>query len=101
MAVYGYREQDLPTVQNGLRTRALFFAVICAIYASVVTISLTQWGAISTVSGFAYVYSYAILLPLIAQFCRFAFYNWQIRSRSLGSFRSWLANPKLWWPEKA
>lgn len=40
-------------------------------------------------------------LPIPALFAltmRWAFYNWQFRTRRLGGFKEWLSTPEQWWP---
>lgn len=95
---YGQSDQDVLARQKG--THSWFLLYMAATFA-MLAIGIASWSSYAT--GLPTIIDclgrFAAVPALLSLAARAAFHNWQLRTRSLGSFAAWLRSPGDWWTE--
>ncbi|WP_395454303.1 DotA/TraY family protein [Azospirillum melinis] len=95
-AVYGRSDTDLAAEQATTHTAFLFYL---AALVGLIAVGIASYGMYSTALPWwlDIMARFAATPAALALAMRAAFYNWQLRTRRLGSLRKWLMDPNSWW----
>jgi conjugal transfer/type IV secretion protein DotA/TraY len=97
MEVHGRKASDIEEDVRATRKQFTLYFVL-AVLAFSFGIASGHWGSRGMPLVIEALGRFSLVVPVIALTARMGFYNWQLRTRRLGSFREWLHSPSEWMP---